>query len=398
MPQIKDWHVFALLAALGLCAMAIIAHGQGKRFTDGRNDFTPLYSGAYALEQGKLYDQAALLAIEDERAGFHSDEHGYIRLPFHAVFMWPISRLPYPAAYLVWQTLSLLAFAGFIALWRPPTFWEVAVWSCMSFAALHVFLKGQDVNFLLLAIAATAVLHRKGRVFAAGLVFSLCAAKFHLFLLTPALIFARRDWPFLRGFLTGGAALALISFAAAGLTWPLEFLEEALNPKFSPGEPNMPNLHGAVALLPGAMVWEALGAAVAAASVWFAARRTDFQFGLSASLIGGLLLSRHSYLLDCAILLPACLTVLALSRFRLSKAAAALLLTPPAALAIGMGSPYSAIAVGVALALLAGMAIEGRAIAAAQQESEAETPQPLPMTQAAAAGAGSLGRATLPPQ
>lgn len=397
MPQIKDWHVFALLAALGLCAMALVAHGQGQRFTDGRNDFTPLYSGAYALEQGKLYDQSTLLTIEDERAGFHSDEHGYIRLPFHAAFMWPLSRLPYPVAYTVFQILSLLAVAGFVALWRPPPFWEVAVWTCMSFAILHVVLKGQDVNFLLLAIALTAVLHRKGRVFAAGLVFSLCAAKFHLFLLTPTLIFARRDWSFLRGFLSGGAALTLLSFAVAGPTWPLEFLEEALNPKFSPGEPNMPNLHGAVALLPGAIVWETLGAMVAAVAVWFAARRTDFQFGLSASLIGGLLLSRHSYLLDCAILLPACLTVLAVSRFRLSKIIAAVLLMPPGAMAIGMGSPYSAIAVAAALLLLVGMAMEARTAFEPQPDAEPTEP-PAAMSHAAAASAGSMRRATLPPQ
>lgn len=399
----RDAFIFALLSAIALCAMAATVHSQGKRFTEGRNDFTPFYSGAYALEQGKLYDQATLLAIEDERAGFHSEEHGYIRLPFHAAFLWPLSRLPYQTAYVIWQTLSLLAVVGFVALWRQPPFWEVLVWTSMSFAVLHVWLKGQDVNFLLLAIAVTALLHRKGRIFAAGLVFSLCAAKFHLFLLTPVLIFARRDWAFLRGLLSGGAVLALICFAVAGPNWPMEFLEEALTPKYSPGEANMPNLHGALSPLPGAPALEVIASILAAVAVWFAARRTDFQFGLAASLIGGLLLSRHSYLLDVAIILPACLTVLAVSRFKTSKVAAAALLMPPGALAIGVGSPYSAIAVGVALALLLGMGLEGGAAAASDEEQEAaETAsfrdsQALPaMSRAATAAATAVGRSTPP--
>lgn len=395
----RDAYIFALLSAIALCAMAATVHSQGKRFSEGRNDFTPLYSGAYALEQGKLYDQPTLLAIEDERAGFHSEEHGYIRLPFHAAFMWPLSRLPYQSAYVVWQILSLLAVVGFVALWRPPPFWEVLVWTSMSFAVLHVWLKGQDVSFLLLALAVTAMLHRQGRVFAAGLVFSLCAAKFHLFLLTPVLIFARRDWPFLKGLLSGGATLALISFAVAGPAWPLEFLEAALTPKFSPGEANMPNLHGALSPLPGALALEVMASIAAAVAVWFAARRTDFQFGLAASLIGGLLLSRHSYLLDCAILLPACLTVLAVSNFKMSKVAAAALLMPPGALAIGVGSPYSAIAVGVALALLAGMGLEGwrAAEASSADERSFRDSQALPaMSRAATAAAAAVGR-SMPP-
>lgn len=379
----KDSWILAFLAGLGLCVMAAVVSQQWYRFSTGRNDFTPLYSGAYLLERGNLYDQADLLAVEDERAAFHSVEHGYIRLPFHAALLWPLSRLPYPWAYGIWQLASLAALGGFLALWRPPAFWELAVWTSMSFAVLHVWLKGQDVLFLLLVIAATAKLHESKHPFLAGLAFSLCAAKFHLFLLTPVLLLARRDWPLLRGLLTGGAGLAALSFAAAGPRWPLQFLESALNPSFSPGEANMPNLHGAVALLPFPWAWEMGGAALAVAAVWTVARHSDFRLGLAASLLGGLLLSRHSYLLDCAILLPACLTVMYEARNRACRVAAGLLLTPLSAAAIGVGAPYSSVVAATTLAVLVGWALERRSEAAPSLERT----EAAPVAQRFAAGA-----------
>ena len=366
----KDSWILGFLSVLALLMMGAIVNQQWDRFSRGVNDFIPLYSGPYLLGDN-LYDNAALIEAEKAQTGMFSVEHGYIRLPFHAALLWPLSRLPYPAAYLIWQAASLGAVVGFILLWRQPNVASTLLMTCISVPVLHVWLKGQDVTFLLLAIAAAHRLHLKGWRFTAGLVFSLCAAKFHLFLLTPILIVGRRDWDFGKGLLSGGAALAAVSFAVAGWRWPVQFVESALNPKFSPGLSAMPNLHGALSELPASGALEMAASVSVALAVWFTARNGSFSIAFVASLVGGLLLSQHSYLLDTAVVLPAALTVMKLSNSRVLKTAALLVLVPPTAFLIGVGYPYSAVITGLMFLWLVGIAAE-----AAYGEARVLSPAP----------------------
>jgi hypothetical protein len=44
---------------------------------------------------------------------------------------------------------------------------------------------------------------------------------------------------------------------------------------------------------------------LAAAGVWYVARRSNFEFGLAAAVIGSLLVSHHAYNSDLALLIPA---------------------------------------------------------------------------------------------
>ncbi len=316
---LKDSVVLGILSLLGLAFLAAIVLQQRDRAFRGVNDFIPLYSGAWLVHSGDLYDNAELQQISREKTGMWSREHGYIRLPFHAALLWPLTRLPYIDAYYVWQALSLAAAIGFLVLWRPPAWPVRLLFATLSIPLLHAWLKGQDIPFVLLFLAVTLRLHQSGKPKLAGLVFSLCAIKFHLFLLTPVLIVGRRYWSFAGGFLAGGALLAVISFAAAGWSWPLAFLASATNPAFSPGVSAMPNLHGALSELPFSLPLEALLSMTVILAAWVAARRASFEYAFACSLAGGLLLSHHAYLLDSAVLLPACLTVLACFRAPLAE-------------------------------------------------------------------------------
>lgn len=355
---VSDRCVLVVLSLVALAFLGSIVWSQRDRTFRGVNDFIPLYSGAWLLERGGLYDNELLQEVSREKTGMWSHEHGYIRLPFHAAFVWPLSRLSYPQAYAVWQALSLAAICGFVVLWRQPA-WPVRVlFAALSIPLLHAWLKGQDVPFVLFAIALSMHFHMKGRSKLAGFVFSLCAAKFHLFLLTPVLIVGQRYWNFGAGLLMGGALLAGVSFAVAGPAWPLEFLAEATNPTFSPGVSAMPNLHGALSELPWDVALEALLTMTVILAVWVAARRASWEYAFACSLAGGLLLSHHSYLLDSAVLLPAGLTVLACSQRRGLKGVAILLLCPVAHFLIAIAYPYSAVMTGVILALVYGMAVE----------------------------------------
>ena len=48
------------------------------------------------------------------RKGIPSDTLPFTRPPYYAVMLWPLGRLPYFPAYVIWQVLNVAALAGFI--------------------------------------------------------------------------------------------------------------------------------------------------------------------------------------------------------------------------------------------------------------------------------------------
>ena len=90
----------------------------------------------------------------------------------------------------------------------------------------------------------------------------------------------------------------------------------------------MPNIHGLVGNLPSAIWLEAgLSLAVLAAS-WWIFRRTSFEIAIAVMIVGGFLVSYHSYGYDGAILVPAALTLLARTKSLLVKTASLASLFP----------------------------------------------------------------------
>jgi hypothetical protein len=71
----------------------------------------------------------------------------------------------------------------------------------------------------------------------------------------------------------------------------------------------MPNLHGLLEGLPHSLGYEVFGALVVTVAVWLSTQRASFSVGLSATLIGSILVSHHSYPADMLLLLPALLTL-----------------------------------------------------------------------------------------
>ena len=328
-------------AAISLALMLALVVNVRSQTEDGLSDFAAFYAGARSLATGELYDTERLHQIELEHTGKYSPRHGYVRPPFHAVLIWPLSRLPYRSAYTLWNVVLAASIVGFVALWRPPDFWQTLLFTCLCFPAFAAFIYGQDVPLLLLWVAISMKLRSKGLSFAAGIVFSLCAAKFQLLLLTPVLLVAQRSWRFTRGLLTGGTVLAAVSFLAAGWSWPQQMYETATRPEFSPNPGLMPNVHGALSYLAFGPWLEALVGLFVVVAVWTVARRMSFTYALACSLAGGLLISYHAYLPDYALLLPACLTIFVTTEMLLLRVLALFLLSPPAHFFVGAGLPTS---------------------------------------------------------
>jgi len=298
--------VFVCLAGIA-CNCLILGPGLAETVR-GHNDFMGLYPGGKLAGGPGVYDPAQSLAVQRRGLDGYSNPHLlFCRPPYYAALMWPLARLPYYPAYILFQVLMLASVAAFVALW-PGVRWQTTlVACCWSLPLVCALAIGQDVAALLVVLAVALRWLNRRRDFAAGLVFSLCAIKFHLFLLVPVWIVARRMGRFAGGLATGGAVLALLSIAATGLGGFRGFWQTASSAMVNPGVEVMPNFYG---LFNRNETLEAVGAVVVAVLVWLAARRGSQAWALAATLSGGMLTSHHAYISDCALLLPAVLVMM----------------------------------------------------------------------------------------
>jgi len=310
--------------------------GSREKILHGWNDFVAFYAGSHLAGSRDLYNQRRMIQVEYQTTGVGGETLQFIRPPYYALLLWPLGRLPYRLAYTAWQSLSLAAVIAFVCLWPYTNRWP-ALWACCWSVPLSAcFAQGQDCAFLLIWIALVLRFY-KDRPFLAGLVFSFCAPKFHLFLLVPILIALQRRWRLASGFLTGAGAMAVVSFVAGGMTWPMDYSRMLQSQKISPGASIMPNLHGLLAGAAHATLLEiGLGALVAVA-VGLVARRSCFEQALAATLVGGLLVSNHAYPADAVVLIPALLLILFGAQWSGLRTTAFVLLTPLASVGLILG-------------------------------------------------------------
>ena len=198
---------------------------------------------------------------------------------------------------------------------------------CWSLPLVFSIAIGQDVSFILVILAVTLRVLYAGNPLLAGLILSLCAIKFNLFLLLPVLFLGKREWRLAAGFSIGTISLLAISFSAAP-GWPRSYIALILDPAVDPNSPLMPNLHNLVANIPGKEFAEWFLSLTVVALVWCVVRRARFDVALAATLLGSILLTRHAYLQDCAILTGALITLFELSGSSLVRNGALLLLLP----------------------------------------------------------------------
>lgn len=295
----------------------------------GRNDFLALYAGGQLAGTSGLYDSNRVREVQLHAIGEWGPSLRFSRLPYYALLLKPLMLLPYRISYLIWEVLSVLALLGFALLWPSEdqrTKWLVCCWSLPAFVAL---LGGQDVSFLLLWIALSIRAHQKDKPATAGALLALCASKYHLMILVPVVIVAQRRWRIAAGAAAMGGALLAISFAVAGPAWPLQYYAVLTDPNIHVGIISMPNIHALVASTPSARFLEVFASTAIVVVVFSASRRhSSFEWALAIALAAGLLVSFHSYLMDCAILLPALILILQARLSEPTRLLALLLATP----------------------------------------------------------------------
>ncbi|MBK5291354.1 MAG: DUF2029 domain-containing protein [Acidobacteriia bacterium] len=289
-----------LILAVSFGALFLVAFGSPD-VRQHETDFLSFYSGARLVGTPHLYSLQHAREIQTQ-VSHPEGVLAYVRLPFYAAVLWPLGQLPYVTALSLWLTLNIAGLAGFIWLWTPRL--TSVLLCCWFFPVWLNFGSGQDVPLMLCAVALGSWLLSRDKPYLAGLAFALCSAKFHLFFLLPVFLLARRLWRCTAGFGTGGALLLVLSFLAGGRNWPLDFYSTIHTTGILDVSAKMPNLYGLLHGLPLAGGWIAILSLLVVGATWYAVRRMPLRDALAVAVAGGLLVSLHAYLYDCALLLP----------------------------------------------------------------------------------------------
>ncbi len=293
------------------------------------SDFRSFYIGAKLVASGDIYNVDHVLESQRQLFGGTSRTLLPVRLPFFYAFLSPLANVPIRVGQWIWLAGMILATGIFIWLYSGPGRARTAVVCCWSWPLLLSLPMGQDLALVLLFLgAALWAIYARKNWWMAGLLFSLCLIKFNLFLLFPLLIVGKRKWRLAAGAFAGAACLTAISFVVAGWEWPRQYAAVIFDPRGSPNLAGMPNLHGLMFNLHGFGVPEYLISLAVIGMVWWVIRHRPFGIAAAATLLGSLLLSQHSYLQDCAILIPALLILVRPACGRLVRFGALVLLLP----------------------------------------------------------------------
>ncbi len=321
-----------------LLACVVDPHGRCIR---GENDFAAFYAGARLAGTQDLYSPSAAHAIHREVLGKEMESVTFIRPPFYAWLLKPLAGLPYQRAYWLFQVVNLSSFV--LAVWFLAGSYRELRCLALIFPPLIVgFVNGQDTLLLLGLSAGTLWLTQKRQDFAAGLVLSLCAIKPHLYVFVPLALVIQRRFRILSGAVVGTVVLALISLAGVGPAAFSDWIQALARDAVHPNLAFMANLRGLVTVLNGRLGLEiGLIAATSAMTLWMAWRSDAFDAAFAWCLLGGLLVSPHTYLQDCVlVLLIAPFTVLR-SPSSLVKGLGVLAISPPVFLIALVGSPWT---------------------------------------------------------
>ena len=294
--------MWARRLAFLLCLFALAlwaAELPWKRVWAGHNDFMQLYAGALLVGGPQLYSSDANRVI-GEQLGFWMPSVQFVRLPYYAALLKPLAALPYQASYLLFQGVCMaatLAFAWKSRLRSPAVPWLLLI----SIPVLTSFANGQDIMIVLALSAAALDLEGTDHPWLSGFCLALCTIKFHLFLLTPLSLLMHRKWRVAASAALGVAIQMAVSFAVAGLQWPIKYVEFLKNPVLHPAPyvlPNLSGISGSNTLLEFLLI-----AVVGVITMYLCWRTNSFPAAFALCVFASLLVTRHSYIQDCALLL-----------------------------------------------------------------------------------------------
>jgi hypothetical protein len=291
---------FAILGGLVFLGAAL---RSSLRSNNPKNDFLPFYVVAKYVGAKDFYAESSRAASEE------SLQQGqipmpFVRLPFYALLLYPLARMKYATAYILWQIGSVLSLLAGSLLWRPYRA-SVALGCAWSLPIAMVLIRGQDVSlmFLLLSLAVALAYDEKPGL--SGGMLAMCAIKWNIVLTLPLLVVKHQSPRFRAGFGLVVLVLIALSFLVAGIDWPGKYIQLILLPEVSPHASQMPNLRGLIQHAPFFPYVAAVMASAVLLLDWMVVKSTcTLEYKMAATLVSSILLSPHAYVYDCAVLIP----------------------------------------------------------------------------------------------
>jgi hypothetical protein len=236
-----------------------------EQIARGDPDFTVFYTAGKMLREGQgaqLYSSRAQLAVQSEFARNSDIRRGplpYVHPPFEALVFLPLTLLPYPYAYALWNLIDVAILFGVALLLRKSlaslqavSVWQMVLLSLAFFPIFANFHQGQDAILLLLVVTLSfRALDREADLLA-GCWLALGLFKYHLILPFALILVFWRGKRFTLGFAAMSSALLLISLGLVGwkgaLQYPVYAWRVISGPAFGGIPPRqIPNLFGLLA-------------------------------------------------------------------------------------------------------------------------------------------------------
>jgi hypothetical protein len=224
----RAWCIVLLTAAVVAASVLFIIWPLQRIYLGGANDFLTFYAGGKLAFTDRLYDPGAVRDVQMEAHQATGPALRFIRLPYYAVLLSPLTLFPYLPAYAVWQALQLAAVIAAVWLWPRSRIRRIRFdyLTAASLPSYWSFASGQDIGFMLLGLSATIRLMDRRRLVAAAIVFaSVGLLKFHFLWLTPLVLIRNRRM--LLAFCVAVAALVSVGFLIDP-SWPVRYYESVL--------------------------------------------------------------------------------------------------------------------------------------------------------------------------
>lgn len=320
----REAKAHAAIVAVILWSSVIIAFAiPGDRFITGRlkgSDFVYFYTLGHTAFEGeflRMQDYERLYTRQVELVPASAgDQHFSMYPPNAALVFWPIAKLPYNAAVLLWVVLTILGFAGTVYfLWHhnrdalpDARFLALAAAAFPPLWSLVMF--GQSTVLPLIAFLLGWLALRSGRPFVAGLALGLLALKPHFGIVIGCALLFSAQWRMVAGTAVSIAVQLLTVIATMGWQAIRAYAEtiRALPQIKQLGEPNPHQLHSLATLtdlLPleiGRSVWLILVVAVLVTNVllWRSSAPLEARFGVPV--LSTVLVSPHLFVYDTVVL------------------------------------------------------------------------------------------------
>jgi Glycosyltransferase family 87 len=214
------------------------------------------YAAGRMVRQGLrhgLYNVGAELNEEQHLFGRTFPQNVYDHPPFETALYVPFSYLPYTAAHLLWDLLSLLLLAWSLYLLRPyapnlTTESRLVLTLAILYPLISILREGQNEILLLAACTGGFIALKKNREFAAGCAFAAGLFRFPFTLPLLVIFLALRRCRLILGAAAASAALGVFSLVFVGWDGIRQYLAMLVDLSkagaFPAIVPAMPNLRG----------------------------------------------------------------------------------------------------------------------------------------------------------